>query len=50
MAYIGITKVRCVATPSPRVIAQPLHGIAEDGSCEAALMVLDGVVHVFLSR
>lgn len=35
-----------VAPPTPRVVAQPLHGVAANGGRQVALVVLEGVVHL----
>ena len=34
-----------IAAAAPRVVAQPLHGVAVDDRSQAALMVLKRVVH-----
>lgn len=45
VAHVGIAEAVGVAAAAPRVVAQPLHGVAADGGRQAALVVFQGVVH-----
>ena len=43
--HVVVTETGGVAPPSPGVMAQPLHGVAVDGSSQVSLAVFQGVVH-----
>ena len=43
--YVVVAEAVGVAAAAPRVVSQPLHGIAADGGRQAALVVFQGVVH-----
>ena len=43
--HAAVSEAGGVAPPTPRVVAQPLHGVAMDGGRQVALVVFQGVVH-----